>query len=136
MNIVPLAFDSLGVRSMATFVETDLRIMIDPGLDLAPLRYGLPPSKTELERVKELSVKINEYAEQTDFFFFECLGIPSGQLSDPSLAIAGLSSTRPAAPSSLDTDQKDVAQLTTSSDLPLCTAQDRILPALKADYDT
>jgi predicted metallo-beta-lactamase superfamily hydrolase len=68
MKITPLAFDSLGVRSMATFVETDLRIMIDPGLDLAPLRYGLPPSQTELKRAKELSAKINEHARQTDVF--------------------------------------------------------------------
>ena len=68
MKVTPLAFDSLGVRSMATFVETDLKIMIDPGLDLAPLRYGLPPSKTELKRAKELSAKINEYARETDVF--------------------------------------------------------------------
>jgi predicted metallo-beta-lactamase superfamily hydrolase len=68
MKVIPLAFDSLGVRSMATLVETDQRIIIDPGLDLAPLRYGLPPSEIELERAKELSAKINEYAEVTDIF--------------------------------------------------------------------
>ncbi len=68
MKVTPLAFDSLGVRSMATFVETDLRIMIDPGLDLAPLRYGLPSSKMERNRAKELSAKINEYARETDVF--------------------------------------------------------------------
>jgi predicted metallo-beta-lactamase superfamily hydrolase len=68
VEIIPLAFDSLGVRSMATFVETDLGIMIDPGLDLAPLRYGLLPSKIELGREKELTVKINEYAKTTDIF--------------------------------------------------------------------
>ena len=68
MKVVPLAFDSLGVRSMATFVETDLRIMIDPGLDLAPLRYGLPPSKMELKRAEELSARINDYAKETDIF--------------------------------------------------------------------
>ena len=33
MKVTPLAFDSLGVRSMATHVETDLKITIDPGLD-------------------------------------------------------------------------------------------------------
>ncbi len=68
MKVIPLAFDSLGVRSMATCVETDQRILIDPGLDLAPLRYGLPPSKIELGRAKELSSKINEYAKLTDIF--------------------------------------------------------------------
>ena len=68
MKVVPLAFDSMGVRSMATFVETDLKVMIDPGLDLAPLRYGLPPSKMELKRAEELSTKINDYAKETDIF--------------------------------------------------------------------
>jgi predicted metallo-beta-lactamase superfamily hydrolase len=66
MKIVPLAFDSMGVRSTATFVETDLKIVIDPGVSFAPLRYGLPPTKFELERVKELSEKVCEYAQEAD----------------------------------------------------------------------
>ncbi len=66
MKVIPLAFDSLGVRSMATFVETDRRILIDPGLDLAPLRYGLPPSQTELKRAKKLSVKVKDCARESD----------------------------------------------------------------------
>ena len=41
-KIVPLAFDSFGVRSMATFVETDdSKVLIDSGVSLAPLRYRL-----------------------------------------------------------------------------------------------
>jgi len=68
VKVVPLAFDSLGVRSMATLVETDLKILIDPGLDLAPLRYGLPPTKLEVKRAEELSAKINEHARETDIF--------------------------------------------------------------------
>lgn len=68
MKITPLAFDSLGVRSMATLVETDLKIMIDPGLDLAPSRYGLPPTKLEQEKAKELSATINHHARETDIF--------------------------------------------------------------------
>ena len=45
MNVVPLAADSLGVRSMATYVECGAtRILIDPGATLAPNRYGLPPA--------------------------------------------------------------------------------------------
>jgi predicted metallo-beta-lactamase superfamily hydrolase len=66
MKIVPLAFDSMGVRSTATFVETDLKIVIDPGVSFAPLRYGLPPTKFELERVEELSEKVCEYAQEAD----------------------------------------------------------------------
>ena len=68
MKATPLAFDSLGVRSMATLVETDLKIMIDPGLDLAPSRYGLPPTKVEQKKAKELSDTINHHAENTDVF--------------------------------------------------------------------
>ena len=68
MKIIPLAFDSMGVRSMATFVETDIGTMIDPGLDLAPSRYGLPPTGIELDRAKELSDKIKDYARKTDVF--------------------------------------------------------------------
>jgi len=66
MKIIPLAFDSMGVRSTATFVETDLNIVIDPGVSFAPLRYGLPPTKLELKRVEELSEKVYEYAEEAD----------------------------------------------------------------------
>jgi len=66
VKIIPLAFDSMGVRSTATFVETDLNIVIDPGVSFAPLRYGLPPTKLELKRVEELSEKVYEYAEESD----------------------------------------------------------------------
>ena len=66
MKIVPLAFDSTGVRSTATVVETDLKILIDPGVSFAPLRYGLPPTKLELKRVEELSEKVWEYAHEAE----------------------------------------------------------------------
>ncbi len=66
MRIVPLAFDSLGVRSVATWVETDLKIVIDPGLSFAPLRYGLPPSDRELKRIEELTQTLWEYAQAAD----------------------------------------------------------------------
>jgi len=66
-NIVPLAYDSLGVRSMATFVETDdVRILIDPAVSLAPLRYGLPPHPMEWRRMEESWEKIKQYAELAD----------------------------------------------------------------------
>ena len=46
MKIVPLAADSLGVRSMATYVEAGRTgLLIDPGATLAPSRYGLPPAE-------------------------------------------------------------------------------------------
>ncbi len=66
-RVVPLAFDSFGVRSMATFVETDdARILIDPGVALAPLRYGLEPHFLEWQRLDETWEEIKRYAEDAD----------------------------------------------------------------------
>jgi len=66
-RIVPLAFDSFGVRSMATFIETDdLRILIDPGVALAPIRYGLEPHFLEWQRLDETWEEIKRYAEEAD----------------------------------------------------------------------
>jgi predicted metallo-beta-lactamase superfamily hydrolase len=48
MRIIPLAADSMGTRSMATFVETsDIKILIDPSVALGPIRYGLSPHPKE-----------------------------------------------------------------------------------------
>jgi predicted metallo-beta-lactamase superfamily hydrolase len=67
VKIVPLGFDSFGVRSMATFVETcDLKILIDPGVSLAPLRYGLEPHPLEWQRLDETWNVIKEYAHESD----------------------------------------------------------------------
>ncbi len=61
MRIVPVAFDSMGVRSMATLVATkDARIFIDPSVSLAPSRYGLPPHEVEIRRMNEKWEEIKE----------------------------------------------------------------------------
>jgi len=66
-RIVPLGFDSFGVRSMATYVETkDLKILVDPGVSLAPLRYGLEPHPLEWQRLDETWETIKQYAEESD----------------------------------------------------------------------
>ena len=53
MRVRILASDSMGVRSMATAVETsEGLILIDPGASLAPRRYGLPPHPVELEALE------------------------------------------------------------------------------------
>ena len=53
MKVLPIASDSLGVRSMATYVETkDCKILIDPSAALGPKRYGLPPSEQEIDALK------------------------------------------------------------------------------------
>lgn len=52
-NVRILAADSMGVRSLATVVETcGLVIGIDLGASLAPRRYGLPPHEIELKRLE------------------------------------------------------------------------------------
>lgn len=52
MHIEPLSFDSMGTRSMCTYIETeDMRIVIDPGVSLAPKRYGLPPHDREKRKM-------------------------------------------------------------------------------------
>ncbi|MBC7129808.1 MBL fold metallo-hydrolase [Candidatus Bathyarchaeota archaeon] len=66
-KIIPLGFDSFGVRSMATYVETtDQKILIDPGVALAPLRYGLEPHPLEWKRMDETWSLIKNYAEDCD----------------------------------------------------------------------
>lgn len=66
MKILPLAFDSLGTRSMATFVKTDIKILIDPSAALGPSRYGLPPHPKEIKRLEEHIACINRYAKKCD----------------------------------------------------------------------
>ncbi|ACV25129.1 MBL fold metallo-hydrolase [Methanocaldococcus fervens] len=67
MKVIPLASESLGVRSMATYVKTnDVGILIDPGVALAPDRYGLKPNEIEFKKLKELRNKINDYAKKSD----------------------------------------------------------------------
>ncbi len=67
LSIKPLAFDSFGVRSMATFVETDdVAVLIDPGVSLAPSRYHLPPHPLEEQRLQETWSAIKEHAARSD----------------------------------------------------------------------
>lgn len=69
MKIVPIASDSLGVRSMATYVETkDCKILIDPSAALGPKRYGLPPHEKEIEALDKTKKEIAEIAEKCDIF--------------------------------------------------------------------
>lgn len=67
MNLIPVAFDSLGVRSMATCLEAGgLRIMIDPAVSLGPRRYGLPPHPVELDRLNATWQDVRGLAESSD----------------------------------------------------------------------
>jgi hypothetical protein len=66
VKIIPLAFDSMGTRSMATFVKSDIRILIDPSVSLAPKRYGLPPHEKEIKRLEMHKRRIERYSEISD----------------------------------------------------------------------
>jgi len=67
MRIIPLASESLGVRSLATFVEASrIKVLTDPGVALGPKRYGLPPAQVEIETLHRMRRKIQGYARRAD----------------------------------------------------------------------
>jgi len=67
IKVVPLAAESLGVRSMCTFVETpDVRVLLDAGVSLGPNRFGFPPHPKEYEALEECRRKIAEAAEKAE----------------------------------------------------------------------
>jgi len=67
MEIRLLAFESLGVRSQATFIQTkDATIIIDPSAALAPRRYGLAPHRREVERLLYLFDVISEFLRESE----------------------------------------------------------------------
>jgi predicted metallo-beta-lactamase superfamily hydrolase len=67
IRVVPLAAESLGVRSMCTFVETpDIRILLDAGVSLCPNRFGLPPHPLEFKAIINARKKIAEAAEKAE----------------------------------------------------------------------
>ncbi len=59
MRIIPLSFDSLGVRSSSVKVEAGgLTVLIDPWAALGPYRYGLPPHEVEKRKLAETREKL------------------------------------------------------------------------------
>ncbi|OLC38569.1 MAG: hypothetical protein AUH81_04030 [Candidatus Rokubacteria bacterium 13_1_40CM_4_69_5] len=70
MKVIPLAAESLGARSMATFVEAGRTgILIDPGATLAPSRFNLPPAEEEWEALRRANDRISAYATRADLIF-------------------------------------------------------------------
>ena len=70
MKVIPLAAESLGVRSMATYVEVGRTgILIDPGATLAPSRFRLPPAEEEWEALRRANDRISAYATRSSFVF-------------------------------------------------------------------
>ena len=67
IKVVPLAAESFGVRSMCTYVETsDVRVLLDAGVSLAPIRFGYPPHPKEYKAIVGCREKISEAAEKVD----------------------------------------------------------------------
>src|SRR5215831_5641254 len=70
MKVVPLAADSLGVRSMATYVECgQTRVVIDPGASLGQRRFNLPPADEEWEALRRANDRIGAYATRAGVIF-------------------------------------------------------------------
>lgn len=68
IRVIPLAAESLGVRSMCTYVETsDVKILLDAGVSLCPNRFGLPPHPMEFKAIDECRRKMAEAAEKAEF---------------------------------------------------------------------
>src|SRR5919109_944489 len=61
MRVIPLAAESLGVRSMATYVEA--------GETLAAARYGLPPAEAEWDALRRANDRISAYAARANLVF-------------------------------------------------------------------
>lgn len=68
--VTPLAAESLGVRSMATYVECGAtRVLIDPGAMLAPTRFNLAPAEEEWEALRRANDRISAYATRASLVF-------------------------------------------------------------------
>jgi len=66
IHVVPVGFESLGVRSMCTHVETpDVKLLVDAGVALGP-RFGKLPHPREYQARAECRSRIREYAAKSD----------------------------------------------------------------------
>ncbi len=67
MKVIPLAAESLGVRSMAVLVEArGCNVLLDPGVALSPKRNGLEPHEMELSRKRVLWDSVSASARKAD----------------------------------------------------------------------
>ncbi|MCW4040173.1 MAG: MBL fold metallo-hydrolase [Candidatus Bathyarchaeota archaeon] len=66
IKVLPLISESMGARSLCTFIETpDIKILMDPGVSLGQ-RWRLLPHPTEYRILMESRHRIAEYAEKSD----------------------------------------------------------------------
>lgn len=83
MKVIPIAGETLGVRSTSLFVETDsIKILIDPGFSIPKIKNSLPPTpyefkvgdrikKTIKEKIKEADVIIITHYHLDHFSFYD-----------------------------------------------------------------
>ena len=65
IKVTPLAAESFGVRSMCTIVETsDVTVLLDAGVSLAPYRFSLLPHPIEFQTIARLRKRVAEAAEK------------------------------------------------------------------------
>ncbi|MBN2103009.1 hypothetical protein JW835_03110 [bacterium] len=73
LKIIPLAAESMGTRSMATYIECGrFRILIDPGASLAGSRYHLPPHPLEKWRLQKHMERIHLFAGSSHAIIITC----------------------------------------------------------------
>ncbi len=66
IRLFPTSFESLGVRSMCTLIETpDVKILVDPGVSLGP-RWGLLPHPMEYSALRKAREQIVDLAKKVD----------------------------------------------------------------------
>ncbi len=67
LKVKIVAADSMGVRSMATFIEAcGVTVGLDLGAAIAPRRYGLPPHDVEWRRLYEALDKAESLVRESD----------------------------------------------------------------------
>lgn len=67
LEVTPLAFESFGVRSMATHVNVgDIGIVIDPAVALSPNRFGFAPHPVEKDMKAMLWKRVKETVTRAD----------------------------------------------------------------------
>lgn len=65
IKVTPLAAESLGARSMCTYVETpDAKVLLDAGVALCPNRFSLPPHPKEFRAIDKCRREIAKAAHE------------------------------------------------------------------------
>jgi predicted metallo-beta-lactamase superfamily hydrolase len=73
LKITPLAAESMGSRSMATFVESKkFRLLIDPGACITDKRFNLPPHPLETWRLEKLHDRIQSFFKSAQAIVITC----------------------------------------------------------------